>query len=225
MTDTEVARTRLSEIARSVASKHEHKLKELKDGAKDLNRDDWFWHSLLVSAATLGSTRGFKGLIQNKENYDKVTFDSLRKLSKKERDRTLRETLRAAKVRMSDTKATRLSENLDRISEMGGPLSVKRQLLALKGRDAKIAFLESFAGIGTKYSRNMMMDVYDQDFWESIAVDARIKSISERWGLSFKNYKEHEQFYLDVAHDAGLQGVELDRLMYSFTPEFLPEGG
>lgn len=221
MTAPEGIRIRLSEIAKSLATEHVDKLNELKARAKELDQPNWFWHSLLVSASTMGNSRGFKGLIENEENYDKVTFDSLRKLSKEDRDRTLTETLRAAQVRMADIKAARLSRNFDRILEMGGPLSARLELLSLKGRDAKIKFLESFAGIGWKYSRNMMMDVYDPDFWESVAVDARIKAISKHLGLSFKNRKEHEQFYLGVAHGAGLQGWELDRLMYWFQKKFL----
>jgi hypothetical protein len=114
-----------------------------------------------------------------------------------------------------------LSENFDRISEMGGPPAAKQKLLSLNGRDAKIEFLESFAGIGWKYSRNMMMDVYHPGFRESIAVDARIKSMSKRFGISFKNSREHEQFYPGVAHDAGIEGWELDRLIYWFKVEFL----
>ena len=43
-------------------------------------------------------------------------------------------------------------------------------------------------GIGDKYARNIMMDVYHEDFRDSIAVDARIKAVSERLGLSFASY-------------------------------------
>lgn len=67
-----------------------------------------------------------------------------------------------------------------------------------------------------------MMDVYHEDFRDSIAVDVRIKRISDAWGLSFPSYEEHENFYLSVATDAGLNGWELDRLMFNFTNEFLP---
>ena len=55
------------------------------------------------------------------------------------------------------------------------------------------------------------MDVYHEDFRDSIALDLRIKAISEALGLSFSSYTEHERFYLDVAREAGLNGWELDR--------------
>jgi hypothetical protein len=68
----------------------------------------------------------------------------------------------------------------------------------------------------------MLMDVYHPDFRDSIAIDQRILSISEVLGLSFKNYNEHEDFYLSVAKDAGLNGWELDGLT-RFREEFLKE--
>jgi hypothetical protein len=66
-----------------------------------------------------------------------------------------------------------------------------------------------------------MMDVYHEDFRDSIAIDARIKALSRSWGLSFGSYFEHEAFYLSVAADAGINGWELDRLMFNFQSEFL----
>lgn len=61
-----------------------------------------------------------------------------------------------------------------------------------------------------------MMDVYHEDFRGSIAIDVRIKAISTALGVSFNTYEEHEQFYLDVAAEAGLNGWELDRLLFWF---------
>jgi hypothetical protein len=64
------------------------------------------------------------------------------------------------------------------------------------------------------------MDVYHPEFRDSIAIDARIKDISQILGISFQNYAQHEQFYLDAAHEAGLNGWELDRLMFHYLQEF-----
>ncbi|HSH37478.1 MAG TPA: hypothetical protein VK993_01725 [Chthoniobacterales bacterium] len=65
------------------------------------------------------------------------------------------------------------------------------------------------------------MDVYHEDFRKSIAIDARIEMLSRSWGLTFRSYEEHERFYLDVAHRAGIEGWELDRLMFHHAAEFL----
>ena len=66
-----------------------------------------------------------------------------------------------------------------------------------------------------------MMDVYHEDFRNSIAIDVRIASISAALGLAFRNYAEHEKFYLEVAKDAGINGWELDRLLFNFKDEFM----
>lgn len=47
-----------------------------------------------------------------------------------------------------------------------------------------------------------MTDVYHEDFRDGIALDVRIKAISDASGLSFSSYTAHESFYLDVAKDA-----------------------
>ena len=65
-----------------------------------------------------------------------------------------------------------------------------------------------------------MMDGYHEEFRDSIAIDVRINAISEALGLSFKSYSEHEQFYLEAARLANLNGWEMDRLMYNFRDDF-----
>jgi hypothetical protein len=69
----------------------------------------------------------------------------------------------------------------------------------------------------------MMMDVYHPYFRDSIAVDARIKSILSELGIETSNYKAQEEFLLGAANLAGLNGWELDRLMYGYLNEFMVE--
>jgi endonuclease III len=122
---------------------------------------------------------------------------------------------------MPDIKAEYILACFEYVGSMGGPESAKELLLAQPGRDAKIKFLRTFRGIGPKYARNIMMDVYHEEFRDNIALDVRIKSISKAIGLSFSesDYLEHEAFYLEVAHSAGLNGWELDRLLFNFGDE------
>ncbi len=117
-------------------------------------------------------------------------------------------------------KLASFSACFDYVKRLGGPEKAKEQLLAQPGKDAKIRFLDSFPGIGAKYARNIMMDVYHEEFRDSIALDVRIKAISEALGLSFASYADHESFYLAVARQAGISGWELDRLLFNFRPEF-----
>lgn len=122
---------------------------------------------------------------------------------------------------MPEKKAEYILGCYERVREIGGPRVARDRLLSLEGREAKIAFLKSFPGIGDKYSRNIMMDVYHEDFRDSIAVDVRIQNVSEAFGFTFSSYSAHETFYLSIAADAGLNGWELDRLMYNFQADFI----
>ncbi len=167
------------------------------------------------------SSRGWSGLIGNADNYQRVTFEALSQLTSAQRLQVLEETLKVAKVRMPTRKAHYLNRNYDQVMSMGGLDAAKRQLLALPGREAKIRFLEQLDGIGPKYARNIMMDVYHDDFRQSIAIDQRINRISTALGLPQGKYEDQETFYLRVVQEAGLEGWELDRILYNFMPDVL----
>jgi len=216
----DIQSTKLANIAATINKQHSGYLDSLKEGYCELERDDFVWHFLLQSFSTMGRSSGWKGLIGNKDNYNQITYAALSKLNPAEREKTVKSVCRVAKVRMPDKKAEYILGCYDLVTKLGGLKSTKSILLAQSGREAKIKFLKQFPGIGPKYARNIMMDVYHEDFRDSIAIDARIKAISEALGLSFKKYEEHEQFFLDVASKAGLNGWELDRLMYNFREDF-----
>jgi hypothetical protein len=90
-----------------------------------------------------------------------------------------------------------------------------------EGRESKLQSLKTFSGVGDKNAWNIMMTVYHEEFRDSIAIDARIKTLSLAWGFSFRSYTAHEAFYLSIAAYAGLNGWELDRLMFNFKKDFL----
>ena len=191
------------------------------EGERELERPDFVWHILLQSFATWGGTRGWAGFIENQDNYGRVTFDALSKLDPDDRPIVLLEVFQAAKIRYAKTKANLMVLNYDLIAKMGGPLEAKRQALAQEGKEGKIAFMRRFHGIGDKYARNIWMDVYHPDFYDTLAVDLRIRRITKALGYSFKTYEEEERYYQDIADEAGLQGWELDRLLYNYTDHFL----
>jgi hypothetical protein len=196
-----------------------HSLKA--SAANDHDRPDFVWHFLLQSFATMGNSRGWQGLIGTPRNYERVTYEHLLPLSPAARLEVLQATLRAAKIRMPDKKAAWLAHNITCIEAIGGEEQARAAALAAPGTQGKIAFMRQFAGIGDKYARNIWMDVYDPDFRTTIAIDERIKRISAALGVTFRTYAEHERFYQDIACDAGLDGWELDRLLYNFTDELL----
>ena len=167
------------------------------------DRDDFIWDALPLSFSTWGVSRG--GELRSNPQ---VAFDALsacRNASR--REKRMSDALVAAGVRWPTKKAPLLLENLQMIVAAGGPGAVKRQLSLCKGCGAKIKFLSKFRGVGPKYARNMMMDVCYPDFWESIAVDTRLQ--------------HEEKFFLEVAHEAGLNGWQLDRLIYNSKDDVL----
>jgi len=195
------------------------KLAEGRKRREKLDRPDFVWHELLGSFATMGSSAGAKGLIHNKANYRRVKFEVLRrKGTKSARLAEFRKVLHKAGVRWPEKKSVWLAENFDLVAKLGGPRKARARLLGCEGREAMIEFWRQFKGLRTseKYARNIMMDCYHPDFRNCIAVDARIKGISRALGLSFQTYEEEENFYLDVAEKAGLDGWALDRMMYGF---------
>ena len=105
--------------------------------------------------------------------------------------------------------------------ELGGPKRAKEELLAKIGPNEKMTYLRQFRGIGPKYARNIMMDVYHKDFRDSIAVDSRIKSIANDYlGLNY-TIDECEKFFLEAASEAKISGWEMDRLLYNFQNDFI----
>lgn len=221
--DRELKRKRLVDMLKRKPPEWQEKLNALKKGREDLQRPDFIWHFLLQSFSTMGNSRGWKGLIENQNNYVRVAFDSLSKLNARERTKVIEDVLRDARVRMPRQKAEWLSKNYDLILEMGGLEQAKDRALACLGAEAKISFMKQFRGIGDKYARNIWMDVYHSDFHNSIAVDERIKRITNALGCTFANYAEHERFYLEIAREVNLHGWELDRLLYNYKDVFLAE--
>jgi hypothetical protein len=214
-----VARNRLVAVARTLASEKKAELERLKRENSKLRRPDFLWHYLLQSFATMGRASGWQGLMGKPSNYRRVTYAVLANLSPRTRRAQIRQVCREAKIRMPAKKAGYILGCFEHVRRLGGPKAAKDALLAQEGREGKITFLQSFPGIGPKYARNIMMDVYHEDFRNSIALDVRIKAISEALRLSFRTYAEHESFYLDVARRSDLNGWELDRLLFNYRSE------
>lgn len=220
----DAARQRLSHAVRALAQIDDVKLKleELKKDASYLQRPDFLWLSLVESMSSMGNSRGYEGLFGNPENYRRITFEALSSLSPEGRLQELTGVLGAAAVRMPGRKAEWLAADFDRIQEMGGPEKTKDALLNKSGRDAKIAFLKQLAGIGDKYARNIFMNVYHPEFRQSIAVDSRVESVLAALGLDgLKNYEVTEQFLAQAAKEAGVDGWDLDRMLYHFKDQLL----
>jgi thermostable 8-oxoguanine DNA glycosylase len=219
----EAKRENLVYSLRHITPEMREHLRSLKEwGTEESKRSDFVWHILLQSFATWGAARGAEGLINNPNNYSRVTFERLSKHYPKKRYETLQKVFRKAGIRWPETKAVLMARNYDLVRNMGGLAEARKRALASRGREAKISFMKRFHGIGDKYARNIWMDVYHRDFHDAIAVDERIKKITKALGYSFKptEYDKHERFYQEIAKEAGLQGWELDRLLFNYTNHF-----
>jgi hypothetical protein len=180
-------------------------------------RRDFIWDALLLSASTWGGTRGAE-LIHNKKLHGRVKYAVLEKCRAAEREKILRDALQEAKVNYAPKKVRFLLKNFALIKAAGGPAKVKQQLILCEGRDAKIKFLKKFHGIGPKYARNLMMDVYHPEFRDSIALDVRVSKFLRALGVTFlRSYRDQECFFVAAAHKARLNGWELDRMLFSHT--------
>jgi hypothetical protein len=205
-----------------IAKRENPKLEALKSNNTDLQRDDFLWHYLLQSFSTMGNSKGWHGLIGNLDNYNEVTFNVLQNIKDSDKRLSHIKTIcKRAKIRMPNKKAEYIYNCYLRIIELGGLKEAKEILLQKIGRNNKIQFLKEFSGIGDKYARNIMMDVYHEDFRDSIAIDVRINNILTSWNYNLTDYKETEIFLLQIAKESNLNGWELDRLMYNFENEFM----
>ena len=133
-------------------------------GQLGAQRPDFLWHYLLASFSTWGNSRGYAGLINNPSNYQKVSWSNIENLQDEDLLQVIHETLASAKVSRAKNKAPMLQINARKIKDLGGVEKASDMARSQRGRDAKIAFLRQFKGIGKKYARNIWMDVYDPDF-------------------------------------------------------------
>lgn len=183
-------------------------------------RNDWLWHELLVSMATMGNSRGMK-LINDQNIYNRVSYQSLQQVILENRQQTILNALIESIVRRPVQKAEWLFRNYEFIISCGGLANLQTWILLIHGKKSKIKFMRLFDGIGDKYARNIFMDMYDQDFIESIAIDERIKDISELIEIDKLSYDDQENIYIEIAHDSGINPWHLDRLIYFNLPYFL----
>jgi hypothetical protein len=209
--------------AKNLRNTYNSELERKKENGKTLlARPDFLWHELLVSYSTLGGISGYNGMIEDKSRYQQVTYEELKKLGDNEnRVNRLRQVMKEAHVHYYNKKASMLSQCFEKIEAMGGLDVANTTLLNNVCAAEMIEFLADFPGIGPKYARDIMMDSYHPLFHNKIALDSRVRSVSKALGTNFKKYKEHENFYLGVAKQAGIEGWELDRLIFEHTDEFL----
>jgi len=221
----EKKREKLVDLLKNRPSSMNEKLAEMKRCRERIQDPQFVWTFLLQSAATLGGNRGAEYLFANPDHLKALAFDKLAEFedAAKLEDHLL-SVFNKCKFRYAERKAEQMTKNVALIKKMGGITAVCQSALKLKGKRAKIKFIQQFQGVGDKYGRNFWMDVYDPDFYDAIALDDRMSKVSEALKIDEDEpYALREKFYLKIAKEAGVQGWELDRLLFNFNDYFLKE--
>lgn len=208
----------LAKHVQRLVARHRVRLDEAKARTSDLDDPQFVWIELLTSFSTMGSSRGAEGVRQRREE---LSFAALTSCPKGRRVGYVERLFRAAKVRQPRRKAEWLVAAHDRIALMGGPADARAALLGCTDARQMIAWWRAFEGIGDKYSRNIMMDVYHPAFRNSVAVDARLRQVLDRLDLHLRPYPEAEVFFQRAAELANVEPWELDRVTYNFKDELL----
>jgi thermostable 8-oxoguanine DNA glycosylase len=209
-------------VAKNLRNKYKDELEYKKEkGHATLKRPDFLWHELLVSYSTWGGISRNEGMITDKNKNQQITYAELKNLSNEDRVNRLRQIMKDAKIRYYKKKAPMLARCFEKIEEIGGLEQANAMLLNKECAAEMTEFLDEFPGIGPKYANNIMMDCYHSFFHEKIALDSRIRSISNKLGLNLKKYSDHENFYLNITREAGIEGWELDRLIFEHRDEIL----
>ncbi|MDD2836754.1 MAG: hypothetical protein PHY05_11490 [Methanothrix sp.] len=209
-------------VAKNLRDKYKDELESKKEkGRALLRRPDFLWHELLVSYSTWGGISRNESMITDKNKNQQITYAELKNLSNEDRVNRLRQIMKDAKIHYYKKKAPMLARCFEKIEELGGLEQANAMLLNKKCAAEMTGFFNDFPGIGPKYANNIMMDCYHPLFHEKIALDSRIRSVSNELRLNLKRYSDHENFYLNIAKEAGIEGWELDRLIFEHRDEFL----
>lgn len=197
-------------------------LATLKRRAASRRRDPvYLWEALISALSTLGNARGYDGLVTNRGNFERVSFEVLDSIDPRRRERHIEAVLRDAKVRMPVVKAGWLARNFAFVKELGGPREATALARRQRGSEAKRLFMRQFLGIGEKYARDTWMDSHDPDFRDCIALDVRVLKVSALLGFAEADYAAHERLYQKLAREAGRETWEVDRLCFHRNKEIV----
>lgn len=170
---------------------------------------DWPWNGMVLSAATRGgSWRWGKKIEPIYATH--LAWPVIASLSD-----TARHSRLITVGRFPNRTATWLEGVFQHLNAIGGPSGVKTQLASME-TTAVIDYWMAIPGLGPKYARNMMMDIYDERFRNGyFAIDSRIINLLPRLGYVGRNrYGEQEEFLCGIAAALAIETWELDRLLY-----------
>ncbi|WP_288338440.1 hypothetical protein [uncultured Sphingomonas sp.] len=201
---------RVVEVLKKLAVEHADALAASKRAAIEHGRhSDWPWNGIVLSAATLGGSWRWEKRVQ--PIYDaELSWRALLGLTAEERRQ------RFNKVGGYWRRTSAFLERVyGRLLEEGGPEGSRSTLEEMSGPEI-LAFWAAFDGVGPKYARNIMMDIHHPSFRRDyFAIDSRIQKLLPVLGYTGPNrYESMEAFLNKLAADTGMEGWDLDRLLY-----------
>ncbi len=101
------------------------------------------------------------------------------------------------------------------------PITNLKELLACTSLKETKKFWKQFRGVGTQYSKNLIMDEMNPISFNSIKIDARLNTILKGTDAESLNNHQKEVFFLEVGKEVGLNGWQIDRLCYRFNNEII----
>ena len=172
---------------------------------------DWPWYGVVVSMSTLGGAARWGRNVE--PIYDStLSWPALQRV--KGDEGILLDCLRRV-GRYKNRTASYLLAIFRHFDNMGGPQEVRATLSGLSAGEV-LEFWCQFNGFSKKYSRNIMMDVYDPRFRNGyFAIDSRIQALLPLLGYQGRRNYEHQEAYLsEFLPDLAVESWELDRLLF-----------
>lgn len=203
-------RYELTVFLRNAAYEHRDRLEHTKNEAQRWGtHPDWPWNGVVLSAATRGGSARWNRNVEPRYEAE-LSWKALDGLPADEIRRRFESVGRFWR-RTADW----LEAVYRHVRDSGGPTKIRVTLAHLNTEEV-IAFWTAFPDVGNKYARNIMMDIYDPRFREGrFAIDSRIKSLLPGLGYQDRNHYDAQEAFLDaLATDVGIEGWELDRLLY-----------
>lgn len=209
-------------------NEHNFKLQDLENEAIDFQQqEDWIWHALIRSLATLGGAAGYDNLINNGniEELDYQYINDFAQINNWNNDdikNHFYNLFSAAIIRYSNRKSNYMLINYQLFANYNAVIALSNALWQMENRNEFIRYVIQFHGIGQKYARNIAMDLKHPAFTNSIAIDSRIEKILSALEYHGGNaYEEKEEALLNIAQDAEITGWQLDRLLFNFNGYYL----
>lgn len=197
------------------------------------DRPDFLWRGAVRAVMTVRGGRFYERI----EGDKTWSFEELSSLSSPKRLARFRTMAGVRSADQRNRRVDQLTANFERLCQDGILDREQSYLRELSGDHEKVSYFAArrfanrrLVGFGPKYSRNFWLDIADSEVSrERFAIDSRIQSVlaaiwqgldSDDQKLSAvlsneKEYRKIERELFAIAHEAGVNAWEADRVLYT----------